>query len=377
MTTSSIDKLCEINDPYTYNPERDALFVEAVKENYAFQLEKQPFIRYLANHHHFHIDRIKTIADIADIPPLFVGIMKIHTFCNFEEKDIEMVLTSSGTKGQKTQSFFDAASLNRLSSLALKCFHACGWTSDVPAHFFVMGYNIEEAKNLGTSWSNNQLLSLAPNKSVNWTILKDDKGEFNFDYAYWARKVIELSDDAPIRLTGFPAFMSQLAYEIQRIKPGFKVKEGSFITAGGGWKNHKGNVLTHQEFGALMEESMGISTACIRDIFGMAEHGIPYCSCSAGHYHIPVYSRLLIRDPLSLAVLPDETEGLMNLISPYNMAQPNLSVLATDLAIIKENCSCGIQGKYISSIRRGGISKNRGCAIAAQEILNKSQGGKS
>lgn len=126
METSSVDKLCELNDPYTNNPERDALFVEAVKENYAFQLEKQPFIRYLANHHHFHIDRIKTIADIADIPPLFVGIMKIHTFCNFEEKDIEMVLTSSGTKGQKTQSFFDAASLNRLSSLALKCFHACG-----------------------------------------------------------------------------------------------------------------------------------------------------------------------------------------------------------------------------------------------------------
>ncbi|MFA6638698.1 MAG: hypothetical protein WCS39_07600, partial [Bacteroidales bacterium] len=97
METSPVDKLCELSDPYTNNPERDALFVEAVKENYAFQLEKQPFIRYLANHHHFHIDRIKTIADIADIPPLFVGIMKIHTFCNFEEKDIEMVLTSSGT----------------------------------------------------------------------------------------------------------------------------------------------------------------------------------------------------------------------------------------------------------------------------------------
>jgi hypothetical protein len=53
------------------------------------------------------------------------------------------------------------------------------------------------------------------------------------------------------------------------------------------------------------------------------------------------------------------------------MAQPNLSVLATDLAVVKENCSCGIQGKYIASIRRGGISKNRGCAIAAQELLDK------
>ncbi|MDD3280088.1 MAG: hypothetical protein PHC83_00760 [Bacteroidales bacterium] len=376
MKNSAINTLCELKDPYFHSPKRDKLFVEAIKENYAIQFEKQAFIRYLATQRHFNIKDVNTIDDLAKIPPLFVGIMKIHTFCNVAEKDIKMVLTSSGTKGQKTQSFFDADSLERLSKLALNCFHAGGWTSDIPAHFFVMGYDITAATDLGTSWSNSQLLSLAPNKSVHWTILKNEQGEFAFDYTFWAKKIIELSEDAPIRLTGFPAFMCQIAYEIQRIKPNFKVKEGSFITAGGGWKNHKGNVLTHKEFGELMEKTMGIAPACIRDIFGMAEHGIPYCSCSAGNYHIPVYSRLLIREPLSLQTLADNEEGLMNLISPYNLTQPNLSVLATDLAVVRDNCPCGITGKYIASIRRGGISKNRGCAIAAQEILTKSQGGK-
>ena len=85
----------------------------------------------------------------------------------------------------------------------------------------------------------------------------------------------------------------------------------------------------------------------------------------------PVYSRILIRDPLTLKVLPDGQEGLMNLITPYNLAQPNLSVLATDLAVIKDDCPCGKKGKYIASVRRGGISKNRGCAIAALDLLNK------
>lgn len=374
---NAIERLCELDDPFLNNIERDKLFVQAIKENYIFQYEKQPFIKYLAEQRGFSVERLETIDDLAKIPPLFVGIMKINTFCNFDEKDIAMVLTSSGTKGQKTQSFFDAGSLERLSNMARSCFKNSGWTTDIPAHIFVMGYDIQEEKNLGTSWSNSQLLSLAPAKSVNWTILKNDNGEFEFDYQHWAKKVVELGEEAPIRLTGFPAFMCQLANEITRIKPGFKAKESSFITAGGGWKNHKGTPLKHQDFAKLMEDSIGISANSIRDIFGMAEHGIPYCSCSAGNYHIPVYSRMLIREPLSLKILPDGEEGLMNLITPYNLAQPNLSVLATDLAVVKENCSCGIKGKYISSIRRGGISKNRGCAIAAQELLDKAQGGRS
>ena len=367
----AVEQLCNLDNPYSNSSEREQLFLEAIRENYTFQIQKQPYISFLAKQRGFSIDMLKSIEDIAKIPPLFVGVMKISSFCNFDEKDIAMVLTSSGTKGQKTQSFFDKKSLDRLSGMALSCFNASGWTSDIPAHIFVMGYDIREEKNLGTSWSNNQFLSLAPNKSVNWTILKNEKGEFEFDYKYWAKKVVELGSDAPLRFTGFPAFMCQMANEVEKIKPGFKAMEGSFITAGGGWKNHKGTKLTHREFAVLMEEKMGIPAASIRDTFGMAEHGVPYCSCSAGNYHIPVYSRILIRDPLTLKVLPDGQEGLMNLITPYNLAQPNLSVLATDLAVIKDDCPCGKKGKYIASVRRGGISKNRGCAIAALDLLNK------
>lgn len=368
---SAVQKLCELDRPFSNSIEREKLFLEAIKENYAFQSQKQPYINFLAKQRRFSIEDINFIEDLAKIPPLFVGIMKINTFCNFEMEDIAMVLTSSGTKGQKTQSFFDTPALDRLSSMAYSCFKASGWVSETPSHFFVMGYDIREEKNLGTSWSNNQFLALAPNKSVNWTILKNDKGEFEFNYKHWAKKVVELGADAPIRFTGFPAFISQLAYEITKIAPGFKAKKGSFVTAGGGWKNHKGATLTQKEFANLMEESMGIPAASIRDTFGMAEHGVPFCSCPEGNYHIPIYSRVLIREPLSLEVLPYGEEGLMNLITPYNLAQPNISVLATDLAVVKENCPCGLEGDYVASIRRGGISKHRGCAIAAQELLDK------
>ncbi len=373
---SAVERLCKIKSPYSFNAEGEKLFIEAIKENYTFQFNKQPYVRFLAERTHFNIEQVETLNDLAKIPPIFVGTMKRTTFCNLEESEIAMVLTSSGTKGEKTQSFFGKDDLKRLSELGRNCFEASGWTSEIPSHVFLFAHDIKEEKNRGTSWSNDQLSSLAPQKSTHWMIVKNAQGEFDFDYKTWAKKVVELGQDAPIRLVGFPAFMAQLANEIAQVAPHFKAKEGSFITAGGGWKNHSGTPMTFVQFADFIGKSLGIPEQNIRDIFGMAEHGIPYCSCKAGHYHVPLYSRVFIRDPLTLNVLPDGHEGIMNLISPYNMAQSNLSILATDLGVIKENCPCGLKGKYIASIRRGGISKNRGCAIAAQEILDRAQGAK-
>ena len=371
---TALERLCQIKSPYELNEENKKLFIGAIKENYRFQYENQPYVRFLAERNDFDISKVKTINDLAKIPAIFVGTMKRTTFCNLKENEVAMVLTSSGTKGEKTQSFFGKDDLERLSSLGRNCFEASGWTSTIPSHVFLFAHDIKEEKNRGTSWSNDQLSSLAPQKSTHWMIVKNAQGDFDFDYKFWAKKVVELAQDAPIRLVGFPAFMAQLANEISQIAPNFKAKEGSFITAGGGWKNHSGTPMTFSQFADFIGKTLGIPAHSIRDIFGMAEHGIPYCSCKAGHYHVPLYSRIFIRDPLTLEVLPDGEEGIMNLISPYNMAQSNLSILATDLGIIQDNCSCGIKGKFISSIRRGGISKNRGCAIAAQEILDRAQG---
>ena len=99
---SAVQNLCELDRPFSNSIERQKLFIEATKENYAFQSQKQPYINFLAKQRGFSIEDLNSIEDLAKIPPLFVGIMKINTFCNFEMEDIAMVLTSSGTKGQKT-----------------------------------------------------------------------------------------------------------------------------------------------------------------------------------------------------------------------------------------------------------------------------------
>lgn len=372
----SIDKLCNLKNAFELNDERDQLFVEAMKENYEFQLKKQDYIKHLAKKENVNLSKIKTMEDVKNIPHLFVGTMKYHGFCSVEKEELEMVLTSSGTKGQKTQSFFDKPSMRRLTELALETFDSIGYKSNQEAHYFVMGYDISKATDVGTSWSDNQMMSLAPAKSKCWTIEWDEeKNEYKFDVEKWAKLFVEKAKDAPIRLLGFPAYMYGLVEEVRKNYGKLKLKEGSWILAGGGWKNHLGKTMTLRDFADYMEENIGIGIANIGDTYGMAEHGVPYCSCKEGNYHIPVYSRVVVRNPLTLEEMDMGEEGLGELITPYNTAQSNLSVLSTDLITISENCACGLSGKYIKSIRRGGVKKHKGCAIKAQEILQKSKGG--
>lgn len=372
MKFNNIDKLCSIKNAFNFSKEAEKLFIDATIENYIFQLQNQPYIDYLSKKENFDVNNVKTIDDIYNIPCLFVGTMKITSFCNFPMDELALVLTSSGTNGQKTQAFLDKDSLKRIQQLSSNTFNSIGFTSEEAVHYFLFSYDIKKAKNVGTSWSDEQILALAPALSVNWMIEWDEnKKEFVFDSQKWAETFVKLSKDAPVRLLGFPAFMYKLVEDIKENYGKINVHKNSFIIAGGGWKNHLGKSMELEDFMNYMEENIGLPRENIRDTYGMAEHGIPYCSCSKGHLHVPIYSRVLARDPITFAKKDYGNEGLLQLVTPFNTAQPNVSLLSTDIVTIEKDCPCGIKGDYISKIRRGGIAKHKGCAIAAQEILNK------
>ncbi len=374
MDFPAIRALCASTDAYATGPEQDRLFLEAMVESWRFHLERQPFLEHMARQAGVSPDDLRAPDDVYRIPPLFVGTMKTHSFRSVPDSGIAMVLTSSGTAGQRTQTVFDGPSLARLRALAQCCFRATGHASDTPVHYFLLGYDPAHAPEVGTSWSNEQLLALAPALSTRWTIEWDEgTGSFRFDAERWARALLEAAATAPVRLLGFPAFMYQLVEEVRRLRPGCRVDPRSFVIGGGGWKNHQGTPMGHAEFARYVEDGLGVPAANVRDAYGMVEHGVPYNACAEGRHHEPVYGRLRVVDPLTLAPLPEGEEGLLVLYTPYNTAQPNLAVLSTDLAVLGRGCRCGIERPFLASVRRGGIRKHRGCAIAAQEILDRSR----
>ena len=128
MRFPAIDALCGDPKAYAVGPEWDERFVAAMDENLRFQLERQPYLRHLAER--AGLTGFGTLEDVYRLPPLFVGTMKLHAFRSIPESEVARVLTSSGTKGQKTQAFFDQASLGRLQALATATFEAIGFRSE-------------------------------------------------------------------------------------------------------------------------------------------------------------------------------------------------------------------------------------------------------
>jgi phenylacetate-coenzyme A ligase PaaK-like adenylate-forming protein len=378
MDFSCVNSLCSRTDSFSESTEIDDLFWRAMRENYQFQWITHPYIRELGARRGFSPSDLNDFQSSLSVPHLFVGVMKLHSFLSVPAQETVLTLTSSGTGGQKTHIVFDSASLARLQALATSCFDAMGFRGSKPVHAFLMSYDPRHAGDVGTTWSDEQILALSPVLSHHWTIgWNAEKQGYHFDAPFWAEKFAQCAQEAPVRLLGFPAFMCELVEELKRQKRTVRVHPESFIVAGGGWKNHRGNAMSLSDFCSYMEDSIGFPRANIRDTFGMAEHGVPYCSCPHGNYHAPIYARIVARDPLTLSEVPLGEEGLLHLLTPYHTAQPNLSVLSTDVVTLGRGCSCGTPGVFIRAIRRGGVKKSRGCAVAAQGILDAGKGAKS
>ena len=90
------------------------------------------------------------------------------------------------------------------------------------------------------------------------------------------------------------------------------------------------------------------------------------------HFHVPVYSRVIIRDPNDFSPLPNGKAGLINLLSPMMQSAPLLSVMTDDLGILHdEGCPCGAKSPWLEIIGRVGISDIITCAAGAEEFLKE------
>ena len=123
----------------------------------------------------------------------------------------------------------------------------------------------------------------------------------------------------------------------------------------------------------LAEKILDIPEERIIESFGAAEHPILYCDCKNHHFHVPVYSRVMIRDTYTLRPLKMGEIGIVNLLTPMIRATPVLSVMTDDLGVLHEGdeCGCGIRSPYLEIIGRVGIGDIKTCAAGAEEIMKR------
>ena len=356
-------------------PGSDRAFLRACRENCAYHIRRCPGYAAICEHLGFSPDQLRTVDDLAQIPPIPTLFFKGRTLFSMPRRRMAMEVTSSGTSGKFSRIGFDWGSILAEAPMVVNLGLRHHLASPKPAHCVILGYKPHRSNHTGVTRTMFGLSHFSPPLSRTYALRMEGEGYVpDLDAVARALKKLERSH-FPTRIIGFPSYLWFGLKRMEELGLRVKLPRGSRVILAGGWKGHADQEVDKSTLYALAEKTLGIQEDHINELFGAVEHPVFYNTCPRHHFHIPAYGRIIIRDPDTLAPLPMGQVGLINLISPLMCATPTLSVMTDDLGYLTpgEKCGCGIQSPYLTILGRVGMSAIQTCAAGAAELLGKGE----
>jgi len=364
-------KLFRQKNPYII-ADSDGLFIKSMRDNAVFQYENCGDYRRILDEAGFDPHCIETMDDLIKLPFIPTLYFKHHTLFSMPERKMLIKVTSSGTSGKKSLIGFDAHSLLRGLDMVIRVGKYHRLWSLRPARYVVFGYEPSRVNKTGISKTSFGFTLFAPALSRTYA-LKKTKSGYQLDFES-IKKTLEKCAESktPLRTIGFPAYTYFLLKELKDSGIRLQMPKGSLITLSGGWKQFYSQKVEKEDFYALVMDVLGIDEKQVIEFFGAVEHPILYTDCRYHHFHVPVYSRIIIRDPDTFNPVPDGRIGLINMLTPMVKSVPLLSVMTDDLGILhSEKCPCGESSSWLEIIGRVGIKDIVTCAAGAEDFLKE------
>lgn len=360
--------------PELYDYQRtERLFVNAAINNVRYHQKNCQDYAAILSGRKFNVKQIKSIADISKIPSIPTLYLKTNKLQSVPMKKLLIKATSSGTKGKKSHIGFDAKGLYYGAYMVLRTASYHKLLSVKPTNYILLGY--KPNKNNHTIISKTALGATFFAPAIRRCYaLKPLPTGYQLDLTGLKKALISYSRQPfPVRLIGFPAYTYFLLQELKKSGIHLKLHKDSMVLLGGGWKQFYTEKVDKRTLYKLIEEVLGIKTENCREFFGAAEHPIVYCDCKNHHFHVPIYSRVIIRDVKTLQPVKNGEIGLINLITPMIDSMPLISVMTDDLGVLHDGaeCGCGIKAPYFEIIGRVGVKDIKTCAAGAAELLGK------
>lgn len=363
---SYLNRLFSLNP---YGERSDKTFVRAIRENFKYQTANCGEYRKIAEYFKIGIDDLRNIRDISKLPVLPTLLFKRHKIRS--AKGI-YTATSFGTSGgNRSEISFDAEALECGLKMSVKIAALRGLISPVPCHYIIMGYKPRLDNRAAVTKTAFAATLFTPAISRSY-VLKYKNGRYEPDFDGIITLIKRLEKSAfPVRFMGFPSYTFFLMKIMDERGIRVKLPKNSRIMLGGGWKQFYAEQTDKQSFYSLARKVLGVGDRNIVEFFGAVEHPILYCDCPKHHFHIPAYSRVIIRDADTLKPLSPGKIGLVNLITPMVKATPILSVMTDDLGVLHkgEECGCGIREPFLEIIGRVAPNDIKTCAANAAEAL--------
>ncbi|HEX3000009.1 MAG TPA: acyl-protein synthetase [Armatimonadota bacterium] len=354
----------------------ERLFVRAVRDNVRHHQERCPEYAQILESRGFSPDFIRTADDLAAIPPIPTLYLKRHTLYSAPPKHLMLKSTTSGTSGTVSTMGLDVPSALRGLGMVLGMFFNHRLVTLRPAGYIVLGYEPAKRNKIGAVKTAYASTFAAPAVHREFA-LKDTGTEYVLNWDGIKKALLRYEKDRlPVRLIGFPAYFMFLLRELGESGIRLRLHPKSLVLLAGGWKRYFTEQVDKPTIYAMSEETLGLGGDRIREFFGAVEHPIAYFDCPNHHFHVPVYSRVMVRDE-NLRPVGFGEPGLLNLITPMMTSMPFTSVMTDDVAVLHpgSECGCGIQSPYFEILGRAGLADIKTCAAGASELLGVLKGG--
>lgn len=353
----NLGHLFQWKEPYDHQG-TTRLFVQEVRENLAFQEQYCGAYRKLLRAENFQLAMIRREADLDRIPAIPTVYFKHHKLLSVDAGKLKITARSSGTSGKQSFVGFDQETCRRAAPMLARFFHWHGLISAIPANYFILGTEPQPASQIGAYKTLRGAMKLAPAVQVRY---------MNQERRTGLTALLDRCEKQllPVRFMGFPVFLEKLLGELERSGRRYHFAPGSRILIGGGFKGQSKAAADDRELKMKIRDHLGIRESHVHEFFSAAEHPIPYLKCRAGHFHIPVYSRVIIRDLKTLKPLAYGKMGLLNLLTPLVQSMPLVSVITDDFAVLYPGgtCSCNNPAPYFRWLGRAGVEDIRTCAV--------------
>ncbi|MCL2670689.1 MAG: acyl-protein synthetase [Clostridiales bacterium] len=349
----------------------DVLFLRAIRENASWHYANCKEYREILDCRGFHPDTLQSYADLGRLPPIPTLYLKQGALLSIPPKKLRLQSTSSGTSGKPVAVGFDVGALGMGATMLWRLLRRHELLSLRPANYLILGYQPAKHNKMGAVRTAHAATFLAPALHREYA-LADRGGAYELNIEGVSRALLRYShSSAPVRIIGFPAYFYFLLQKLEQENVKLTLPRGSMVFLGGGWKQFAAQRVEKTELYRLAEAHLGIPDTRFREFFGVVEHNVPYFDCIHHHFHVPIYSRVLIRDVRTMEPVGYGEPGLLNLLTPILKSMPLVSIMTDDLAILHEgqSCPCGNPAPWFEILGRAGLSGIQTCAAGAGRIL--------
>lgn len=363
--SQSFDALMELDAYSTPAEKKHQCLVPAIVEALASHYERCKFYKIWCDKNEF--DPAKTLTNLADIPFLPVNIFKRLYLHSIDDASTLRVLKSSATSSQTpSQVPLDRITRDRQMRVLTSCLTHIIGAKRRP--FIVLDAKPSDDHSQSTELSARVagLRGYLMASSRTYYVLKYQNGVPVLDSDALTQAIEEIAANGEeFCFLGYTFVLYQHVVRVLHSKGvRFSLPDSTYLLHFGGWKKLEPQKVDKAQLNRETSDLFGIPTSNICDIYGFTEQlGVIYPDDAEGIKRTPVYAEALVRDPVTLELVPDGETGLLEFITPVPYSYPGIVVLTDDMGRIvsREPSSNGWCGTGFEIVGRAKNAEIRGC----------------